>query len=184
LSLILNYPEKPEMHITTSGRYGLRVMIDLALNNDGGPVLRHDIAARQAISAEYIAQLVKPLVKAGLVKTVMGPGGGYYLGRKPAQIPVGDIIRALEGPIAAVYCVIPAGALNCERAKTCTAHLLWTRLSTVIEQFLDSVSLEELHQTASQIESGDPAVCTDAVDTFLRSFGGMLPLDCPECDPT
>ena len=170
------------MHITTSGRYGLRMMLDLALNGATGPVLRQDIATRQAISAEYIAQLVKPLTKAGLVKTVMGPGGGYRLGRVPAQIPVGDIIRALEGPIAAVYCVIPEGALSCDRSKTCTAHLLWTRLSTVIENFLDSVSLEDLRQTASQMESGDPVVCNDTTDTFLRSFGGLLPLDCPDDD--
>ena len=168
------------MHITTSGRYGLRVMLELALNGAAGPVLRQDIAIRQAISAEYIAQLIKPLSKAGLVKTVMGPGGGYRLGREPSQITTGDIIRALEGPIAAVYCVIPEGALRCDRSKTCTAHLLWTRLSGVIEDFLDSISLEDLRQTASQMESSDPVVCNDTADTFLRGFGGLLPLDCPE----
>jgi Rrf2 family protein len=168
------------MHVTTSGRYGLRVMLDLALNGAAGPVLRQDIAGRQAISAEYIAQLVKPLAKAGLIKTVMGPGGGYRLGREPAQITTGDIIRALEGPIVAVYCAIPEEALRCDRAKSCTAHLLWTRLSAVIETFLDSVSLEDLRQTASQMESGDTAVCNDTADTFLRGFGGLLPLDCPD----
>jgi Rrf2 family protein len=170
------------MHVTTSGRYGLRVMLDLALNGATGPVLRQDIATRQAISAEYIAQLAKPLSKAGLIKTVMGPGGGYRLGHEPSQIPVGDIIRALEGPIAAVYCVLPEGALHCDRAKSCTAHLLWTRLSAVIEDFLDSVSLEDLRLTASQMESCDPVVCNDTADTFLRGFGGLLPLDCPEDD--
>jgi Rrf2 family transcriptional regulator, cysteine metabolism repressor len=172
------------MHITTSGRYGLRVMLDLSLNGAEGPVLRQDIATRQAISAEYIAQLVKPLAKAGLIKTVMGPGGGYRLGREPDQIPVGDIIRALEGPIAAVYCVVPEGALLCDRSKSCTAHLFWMRLSGVIETFLDSVSLEDLRQTASQLESGDPVVCSDTADTFLRGFGGLLPLDCHEESPT
>jgi Rrf2 family protein len=159
-------------------------MLDLALHGTAGPVLRQDIATRQAISAEYIAQLVKPLVKAGLVKTVMGPGGGYRLGREPDRIPVGDIIRALEGPIAAVYCVIQEGALRCDRAKSCTAHLLWTRLSGVIEDFLDSVSLEDLRLTASQLESCDPVVCNDTADTFLRGMGGLLPRDCPEDDGT
>lgn len=172
------------MHVTTSGRYGLRVMLDLALNGTEGPVLRKDIASRQTISAEYIAQLIKPLAKASLVKTVMGPGGGYRLGREPGQILVGDIIRALEGPIAAVYCVIPGGALRCDRAKSCTAHLLWTRLSGVIEDFLDSVSLEDLRLTASQLESCDPVVCNDTADTFLRGMGGLLPLDCPEDEGT
>src|SRR5512136_2854359 len=107
------------MRMSTRGRYALRAMLDLALHDDEGPVLRQDIATRQEISADYVAQLFQHLCAVGLAKGIKGPGGGYLLARDPAAIRVGDVVRAVEGPIAAADCVIPGSLPACHRAEAC-----------------------------------------------------------------
>ncbi len=143
------------MRISTRGRYALRAMLDLALHDDEGPVLRHDIATRQEISADYVAQLFQHLCAVGLVKGVKGPGGGYRLAHDPSTIRVGDIVRAVEGPIATVECAAasPGSQSTCRRAEGCTTRLLWTRLSEVITQFLDAITLKELCDQARRRNS-------------------------------
>ena len=136
------------MRITTAGRYAVRAMLDLAQHQSSEPVLRQDIAERQQISAEYIAQLFRPLAKDGLVRSVLGPGGGYMLGREAASIRIGDIIRAVEGPIAAVYCAVDGGREPCCREDTCVTRLLWVGLSKAISQYLDGVTLQDLCERA------------------------------------
>jgi len=132
------------MQISTKGRYALRAMIDLGLHVDQGPVLRKDIAERQEISFEYIGQLFVELRKAGLIESVKGPGGGYVLAQDADRIRTGDIIRAVEGPIAVVHCVGPNSGNACHRMDDCVAYLLWKRLSKTIEEVLDSVTLKDL----------------------------------------
>jgi Rrf2 family cysteine metabolism transcriptional repressor len=145
------------MEMSTRGRYALRALLDVAFHEQEGPVSRSDIAARQGISADYIAQLFRSLASAGLVKGVKGPGGGYVLGREPAAIRVGDIVRAVEGPIAAVYCAVPGSLLSCPRSDGCATRQLWVELSQAIAQFLDSVTLKDLCDRAS--------VVADVLDT-------------------
>ena len=82
------------IRVSTRGRYALRAMVDLALHADGEPILRQDLAERQGISADYVAQLFRPLHKAGLVEGVKGPGGGYRLARTAAEITASDVIKA------------------------------------------------------------------------------------------
>lgn len=138
------------IRISTRGRYALRAMVDLALHADGEPVLRQEIAERQSISADYVAQLFRPLQKAGLVEGVKGPGGGYRLARDTAKITTGDVVRAVEGPVAVVHCALPEDD-SCERASQCVTHLLWKRLSAVMTEFLDSVTLQALCDEARQL---------------------------------
>jgi Rrf2 family cysteine metabolism transcriptional repressor len=134
------------MRISTRGRYALRAMVD------DGPVSRHGIAVRQEISADYVAQLFRRLRAAGLVDGVKGPGGGYRLARDAATIRVGDVVRAVEGPIAAVECTIPSDEPSCNRADRCVTHLLWKGLSGAMAEFLDSVTLKDLCDQAQQLE--------------------------------
>lgn len=141
------------MRISTRGRYVLRAMIDLALHVDQGPVLRQEIAARQELSADYVAQLFRLLHKAGLVKGVKGPGGGYVLARSPKTITALDIIQAVEGPVAVVHCVLPGEEPACNRMDRCVAHLLWKRLSAVIGDTLGAVTLHELCEEARRLEA-------------------------------
>jgi Rrf2 family cysteine metabolism transcriptional repressor len=144
--------EDDMMRISTRGRYALRAMVDLALHADDGPVSRHGIAVRQEISADYVAQLFRRLRAAGLVDGVKGPGGGYRLARDAATIRVGDVVRAVEGPIAAVECTIPSDEPSCNRADRCVTHLLWKGLSEAMAEFLDSVTLRNLCDQAQQLD--------------------------------
>ena len=138
------------IRISTRGRYALRAMVDLALHADGEPVLRQEIAERQSISADYVAQLFRPLQKAGLVEGIKGPGGRYRLARDAAEITAGDVVRVVEGPVALVRCALPEDD-SCDRAEKCATHLLWTRLSAVMTEFLDSVTLQDLRDEAEQL---------------------------------
>lgn len=140
------------MRISTRGRYALRAMVDLALHADFGPVLRQDIAARQEISADYVAQLFRYLHAAGLVGGVKGPGGGYVLACDAATITAGDVIRAVEGPVAVVHCVLPGDEPSCNRLDRCVTYLLWKRLSVLVAEFLDSVTLQDLCDEARRLE--------------------------------
>jgi Rrf2 family protein len=143
------------MRISTRGRYALRAMLDVALHTDEGPVLRRDIAARQEISVDYAAQLFRRLRAAGLVEGVKGPGGGYALARDAEMIRVGDVVRAVEGPIAVVTCTVPECEPACKRVDRCVTHLLWKRLSGAVAEFLDSITLKDLCDQARQLGQGE-----------------------------
>ena len=90
------------MKISTKGRYALRLMIDLAENSSGNPVSLKDVAKRQGISDKYLEQIISVLNKAGYVKSVRGPQGGYSLQRRPEEYTVGMILRLTEGDLASV----------------------------------------------------------------------------------
>jgi Rrf2 family protein len=141
------------MRLSTKGRYGVRAMVDLGLHVGEGPVPREEIAARQEISANYLARLFAKLVRAGLISSVKGPGGGYVLARGTAAITAGDIIQAVEEPLAPVYCVNGESKRTCHRLDGCVTHFLWERLGERIAELLDSVTLEELCVQAQQLQS-------------------------------
>jgi Rrf2 family protein len=126
-------------------------MVDIALQDGSQPVRRGSIAERQGISAEYVAQLFRALIAAGLANSTKGPGGGYRLSRPPAAIRAGDVIRAVEGPVAIVDCVAPSSRKPCPRMTSCVTHRLWQRLSGSMEAILDSVTLADLVAEANQL---------------------------------
>jgi Rrf2 family cysteine metabolism transcriptional repressor len=141
------------MRISTRGRYALRAMVDLAQQAGNGPVARQDIAERQEISADYVAQLFRHLQLAGLVEGVKGPGGGYRLARDAALIRAGDVVQAVEGPIGVVHCTLPGpGEVPiCSRVDHCATHLLWKRVSEAVTDVLNSVTLDDLCDQAAQL---------------------------------
>jgi Rrf2 family protein len=139
------------MHISTRGRYALRSIVDLALHSGDGPVLRRDIAARQEISADYVAQLFRQLRIAGLVEGVKGPGGGYLLARDAATISAGDVVRAVEGPIAVTACAHPDSDPGCHRKEECVVRAVWQEVSGAVEKILDGITLESLRNQAQQV---------------------------------
>ncbi len=132
------------MKLSTKGRYGLRAMLDLAQNKEEGPIASHTIAQRQDISERYLEQLLIPLKKAGLVKSIRGSQGGYVLGKAARDISVGDIIRVLEGPLAPVDCVNEVNPDDCKRADHCVTRLIWAKVRDSVAEILDSYSLEDL----------------------------------------
>lgn len=143
------------MRISTRGRYALRAMVDLALHTEAGTVLRQDISTRQEISADYVAQLFRQLCAVGLLEGVRGPGGGYRLAREVETIRAGDVVRAVEGPVAVVHCTLPSDEPSCNRVDHCVTHLLWKRLSTVMSEFLDSVTLKDLCDEARKLHEAE-----------------------------
>ena len=102
------------MKISTKGRYALRMMLDIAVHDTGEPVRIRDIAARQEISVKYLEQIVSVLARAGYVKSIRGPQGGYRLTRKPGEYPLGDILRLTEGSLRRQPC---PGGMSGRRGK-------------------------------------------------------------------
>ncbi len=140
------------IRVSTRGRYALRAMLDLALHAEEGSVSRQAIANRQGLSTSYVAQLFLELATAGLAEGVKGPGGGYRLARDAATIRVGEVIQAVEGPIALVHCVLPEDDAPCRRVDCCATHYLWRRLSDVVADFLDSITLKDLCDDAMSLQ--------------------------------
>ena len=130
------------MRLTTKGRFAVTAMIDLALRQDNGPVTLAAISQRQQISLSYLEQLFGKLRRHELVESTRGPGGGYSLGRKAADITVADIITSVDEPLDATHC---GGKENCRgEGGRCMTHDLWTSLNDRMIEFLESVTLQKL----------------------------------------
>lgn len=123
------------MKISTKGRYGLTIMIELAKQYGKGPVSLKSIAQSYELSEHYLEQLISPLRNAGLVKSIRGAYGGYLLGEEPAAITAGDIISVLEGPIN------PVEVLDEEEPAK---RDLWIRIRDAVREVLDNTTLEDL----------------------------------------
>lgn len=132
------------MKLSTKGRYAVMAMADLGTSSNGSPISLADIALRQEISLSYLEQLFGKLRKAGIVKSVRGPGGGYLLARETAGIRVSDIIMAVDEPLTATRCS-NGSSEGCRSDKgRCLTHDLWQSLSHQIYLYLSSVTLENV----------------------------------------
>lgn len=131
------------MKISTKGRYALRLMLDLALNNTGEAVSLKDIARRQEISDKYLEQIISILNKAGFVRSIRGAQGGYMLKREPKEYTVGMILRLTEGSLAPVSCV-EEDAVECEREGSCVTYIVWKKINDAINGVVDNITLEDL----------------------------------------
>lgn len=130
------------MKISTKGRYAVRVMFDLALNNNGEYIKVKDIAARQGISEKYLEQIIAILNKAGYVNSVRGAQGGYRIARAPEEYTIGMILRLTEGSMAPVAC-LDEGA-ECEQCDTCETLEVWKELYDAINGVIDHVTVADL----------------------------------------
>ncbi|MBF0479466.1 MAG: Rrf2 family transcriptional regulator [Candidatus Omnitrophica bacterium] len=136
------------MKLTTRGRYGLRFLLDLAMNFGHGPILLRDIALRQNISEKYLWQLVPALKNAGLVSTVRGAHGGYMLAKFPKEITLKDIVSTLEGPIVLVDCV--DNDAICGRSGECIAQVIWKEVSQSISKIFEEYTLADMVNMANK----------------------------------
>ena len=122
------------MKISTRGRYALRIMTDLAMNNDDSFISLKEISSRQQISMKYLEQIISLLNKAGYLDSLRGINGGYKLNRKPSEYRIG------EGDLTPVFCVHD----DCERKNECKTYNFWKGLDEVITNYVDSKTLEDL----------------------------------------
>jgi Rrf2 family protein len=144
------------MKLSTRARYGMRLLIDLALHYDEQPVPLKDIARRQKISLQYLQHIVTALVAGGMVFTTRGARGGVVLARPPEDIKVSEAIRLLQGSVAPTDCV--DNPEICERSKTCVTRDLWCEMKTALDGVLNSTSLKDLVERQKLKEQQDQTI--------------------------
>lgn len=139
------------MRLTTKGRFAVTAMIDLALQQNQGPVALAGISQRQNISLSYLEQLFAKLRRHELVDSVRGPGGGYQINKPLSSVSVADVILAVDEPLDTTQC---AGKKNCTETGPCMTHDLWSSLNEKMLEYLASVSIQCLvdRQTPTQTE--------------------------------
>ena len=142
------------MKLSTKGKYGLRALIDLAQYSEDSPVSITSIARRQDISERYLEQLVALLKKAGLVKSIRGASGGYVLEKKPSEISVGDILRALEGSLEPVKCAAfdTTTGEGCMASDGCVTKYVWQKINDSINQTVDSIMINTLVEMNKEVK--------------------------------
>lgn len=148
------------MKLSTRGRYALRAMIDLAQIqcSNSKPISLRDISIRQEISLQYLEQLFNKLKKANLVESIRGAGGGYLLAKEAEKINAGDIIRAVEGPIVLVDCLLTGGKIKkdapeeCKKIEDCAIKILLEKVTQQINQTLNATTLKDLCKMAQKIK--------------------------------
>ncbi len=136
------------MKLSTKGRYGTRLLLDLALHQHEEPVLLRDIALRQDISLHYLEHLVTPLVAGGIVRTTRGPKGGISLVKPPEQVKLSDVIQLLEGSMAPAECVNDPTV--CNRSGICVTRDVWDELKRTTDGILESITIQNLVERHKQ----------------------------------
>ena len=131
------------MMISTRGRYALRILVDLAENQQLGYVTLKEVAESQEISEKYLESIVKQLVKEGILKALRGKGGGYCLGRQPEQINVLNVLELMEGTLAPVVCLEEEGK-SCSRMSQCRTLPLWQGLDRTVRTYLSAYTIRDL----------------------------------------
>ncbi len=142
------------MKISTKGRYALRMMLDLAVHDTGEYISLKDISERQDITVKYLEQIVTALTRSGLLRSQRGNNGGYRLAKRPSEYTVGAILRTMEGPLEPVPCL--DGMVNqCVRSADCAVLPFWKGFSKVINDYADSVTLQDLKDQADALAGND-----------------------------
>jgi Rrf2 family protein len=132
------------IRLSTKGRYGTRLMLNLALHHNGGQqaTILRNVSQEEEISIRYLEQIIIPLKINKLVKSIRGAGGGYILARHPSEIQLSEILYALEGTCCLVECVEDDD--YCERTPTCITHEIWEEASLMLKNYFENISLQDL----------------------------------------
>lgn len=146
------------MKVSTKSRYAVAAMVDLAQHYGEGPVALRGVAERQQVSEHYLEQLMSSLRRAGLVRSLRGAQGGYELAREPAQVSVGEIVRAMEGPIAPVDCLLADRSTTnpyCGKTIRCIRRDIWRKMGDSIKATLDAISLQSLCEDTERMNQAE-----------------------------
>ena len=147
------------MRISTRGDYATRALQDLALHYDQGPIAIEKIATRQGLPVRYLEQLLLTLKRAGFLLSKRGVNGGYSLAKPPARITLGEILRTVDGPIEAIYCVDQPQ--ECARGSDCVLRDVWSEVGRAVSAVVDHTTLQDLcdrsRQKASEPAPGEAA---------------------------
>ncbi len=136
------------MKLSTKGRYGVKAMVDLAINYGKSPISIKSISSRQNISEYYLEQLFSVLRKAELIKSIRGSSGGYILAKDPKEITVYQILEVLEGPIEISTCLESDG---CNNIDCCATRMVWKKIKDSIDSVTTSITLQDIVDDYSNI---------------------------------
>lgn len=142
------------MKISTKGRYALRVMVDLAQHGGEKYISLKEISERQEISMKYLEMIVGILSRAGFVLSLRGKSGGYRLAKKPREYTAGQILKLTEGSLAPVAC-LENETNQCTRAENCITLPMWQKLDRLINEYLESVTIEDLIHQQSELAGNE-----------------------------
>jgi Rrf2 family protein len=158
LTDLVNYDKILLMKLSTKSEYGLRAMLNIAMNNSDSAVSITDISKKEGISVAYLEQLLNKLRHEGLVESVRGPKGGYLLSKDSGDITVGDIVKTLEGSLYPAYCIAAhsGSGSTCKKSKRCIPKLVWLKLAKAIGDCLDSITLEDLCAQTREVKGDKP----------------------------
>lgn len=145
------------MKISTKGRYALRLMLDLAMNNKGEFITIKSIAKRQEISDKYLEQIISILSRANYVNSTRGAQGGYRLSKDPSEYTVGMILRLIEGSLAPVSCADENEA-RCSRYSSCATSYVYEQLNKAINNVVDHITLADLVERQKEMMSNGTSV--------------------------
>lgn len=157
------------MKLSTKGRYGLRALVDLALQSGPDVVSISSIAQRQGISERYLEQLMAKLKKSGIITSIRGAQGGYALARSAEEITIGDVLRSLEGDLNAVDCPVATSTGNCSSSGLCATKSVWKKINEAINRAVDDFYLSDL--LAEYKDTGMQAA-VDAQKEPFKCIGG------------
>ena len=136
------------MKVSTKGRYGLRILLDVALHQEDGPVALSDVSSRQAISHKYLWQVINPLKSAGFLTATRGVKGGYVLARSPDKISIRDIVDILEGPIS-----LAGPSKHVDQGVVRTTRETWLEIENKLNAIMSSITLADLIKRHKERES-------------------------------
>lgn len=135
--------------LTKKGKYGLKALVHLARSEPGKAVQVAEIAARENISKKFLDAIMRDLKNAGFVRSWKGPGGGFALSRPPAEISVGPVVRALDGPLAPIACASRTAYQPCDDCgdlSTCSVRIVMTEVRDAMAEVLDRTTLADMLQ--------------------------------------
>ena len=144
------------MKLSTRVRYGTRALLDLAIHYNNEPVQLKDIAHRQDISLNYLEQIIAPLIRAGIVRSIRGARGGVQLAKQKQEVKLSDVVRILEGSISPAECV--ENPKSCSRSSYCATFDIWSEMKQAMDNILESTTLQDLVE--QQQRKGQPAEVT------------------------
>jgi len=141
------------IRLSTKGRYGTRLMLNLAQYHKTAPtaIILKNISQEEEISIRYLEQIIIPLKINKLVKSIRGAGGGYTLARKPKDIRISEILHALEGSCCLVECVEDED--YCDRIPYCPTHDIWTEASLLLKNYFENLTLQDLLEQSEKKKS-------------------------------
>lgn len=157
------------MKLSTRSRYGMRALLDIAVQSSREPVRLREIARRQDVSLSYLEHIVGPLMAGGILRSTRGPGGGVSLLRKPEAISLGEVMTLLEGPLSTADCVLHPDV--CPRSGGCATRSLWVSLSEAMDSALASKTLADL--MSCDVGATHGSCAHDAMRPFEHSVSGI-----------